>query len=273
MRTISTTSNPAYLVHIANHLIQFGNTEDIQLLLTNVIEKTELNWRLRFYIANALFCKGIGIRQSEKVIRKIDIEQCLSQWDTDSCCLSPSVQLNYATVVAMGKGMESAIPLIQKIYSTNPGIQNAFAQVAWHRYITEDTAYDKVIPYFEKDENEGKLCGVWRCNYAQALMFVGREAEAKEIIEDTYTKENSLSGGFAKCGLKYLLFFNDLEKAIPWFERELSVGQLSNAHLINYTSILAVNGFIDEATSLAQRIQQENPHVNGYAYLAWYGHL
>ncbi len=195
-----------------------------------------------------------------------------SQIKNRQCRLSPPWLLNRAKAIAMTHGMEYAIPFVEEAYEANPKLKNGFGQVAWSCFIPEGMAYEKVIPYFEKDIERGALAGDWQLNYSQALAVVGRESEAEKIVEDAYAQNPNLKNGFARCGLqRHFLFYCEPERAVKCFERDRERRALVGQYRIQYVSALAAAGRLDEALAEVKKAYAEDSTVkNGYALVGWY---
>jgi tetratricopeptide (TPR) repeat protein len=135
-------------------------------------------------------------------------------------------------------------------------------------------AYEKVLPYFERDIEQGSLAGDWQLNYAQALAVNGRETEAEKVVEDAYAKDSSLKNGFARCGLqRHFLFYYEPEQAVKWFERDRERSLLSGQYHIHYAAALAAAGRLEEALAeVEQAYAEDTTVVNGYVLVGWYGH-
>jgi tetratricopeptide (TPR) repeat protein len=188
--------------------------------------------------------------------------------------LSPTWLLNYAKALVKTDGIEAALPAVEEAYAADPKLKNGFASVAWQRYIPEDMAYEKVLPYFERDIEQGRLAGDWQLNYAQALAVNGRETEAEKVVEDAYAKDSSLKNGFARCGLqRHFLFYYEPEQAVKWFERDRERSLLSGQYHIHYAAALAAAGRLEEALAeVEQAYAEDTTVVNGYVLVGWYGH-
>jgi tetratricopeptide (TPR) repeat protein len=114
--------------------------------------------------------------------------------------LSPAWQLQYARVIAKTEGIEAALPMIEKACNEEPKLENAYCSIAWEHYVPKDHAFEKVIPYFEKDYQRGHPTGRWQALYAVALSFIGRGYEAEKFVKNAYKANNQLVNGFARCG-------------------------------------------------------------------------
>lgn len=204
--------------------------------------------------------------------------QSLVAWirrDADKNRMSPSWQLNYARAVAKAEGMEAALPLIEKTCHESPNLKDAFGQIAWTCYISEDLAYEKVIPFLEIDMQNGRLSGEWQLNYAQALLATGHADAAERQVENAYRNYSSLNNGYARCGLtRYFNCAFEPQKALKWFERDLQQGRLNGVFDIYYAILLAATGNMDAASEVVEKAYAENPgSKNGYASIGWYFHV
>jgi hypothetical protein len=195
--------------------------------------------------------------------------------DEDSNRLSPAWRLNQAQTVAKIEGMEAALPLIEKVYDENPNLQNAYSRIAWACYIPEDMAYEKVIPYFEKDLQRNRLHGEWQLNYAQALMLVDKVSDAERVIKNTYIGNDKLKNGYARSGFYYYFVFNyNPIKTLEWFQRDLTINRISGMWSIHYAAILAILGNIETAMSIVEKAYKKEPNLDkGYSFIAWHGHM
>jgi len=189
--------------------------------------------------------------------------------------LSPAWRLNQAKAIAHTEGMEAALPLIEKAYDENFDLQNAYAQVAWTRYISEDMAYEKLIPYFEKDLQRNRLHGEWQLNYAQALMLVDKVSDAERVIKNTYISNEKLKNGYTRCGYyNYFVFNYNPIKTLEWFQRDLALNRISGMWSIHHVAILATLGNIETAMSTVEEAYQKDSNlVKGYSLIAWHGHM
>ena len=192
--------------------------------------------------------------------------------DEDANRLSPIWRLNQAKVVAKTENMKAAIPIIEKAYSENSNLENAFGEVAWLKYIPEDWAYDRVVRYFEKDLQRDKLKGEWLLNYAQSLILIERKDEAKKYVFKAYSEAPDLANGFARCALaKYFNLTYKPELALLWFEMDISLDRLSGMYRIYYATLLAATGDMAKAISVIERAYNEDQSLNeGYAFIGWH---
>ena len=162
---------------------------------------------------------------------------------------------------------------VEKAYAQNTKLQNVFARMGWMLNIPNDRAYEKVIPYFEKDQHLGRLTGQWQMNYARALAGIGREDHAELLVEEAYEKNKTLRNGFAVCG--WVRYFNTEyapEKALQWFERDLRAGRLRlSDHLHNYAVILGSLDKLSFASTLIEKSYAIDAQAHSaYSSLGWY---
>jgi hypothetical protein len=168
--------------------------------------------------------------------------------------------------------MDAALPLIENAYAKFPNLQNAYSQVAWKHYIDQDTAYDKVISFFKKDDLNGKLNGEWKLNYAGALLVMGNQEDAERQIYDAYQKMPCLFNGFSNCGfLRHFIYKCEPHLALKWFEKDQYLDRLKHIALISYACMYAAIGDLSRATSMVKRAYAESIQANsGYALIGWY---
>jgi hypothetical protein len=312
MLILSTTPNSAYLLHLAEHRLQSNAPVAKEAIELAVMAGTaKPTWELRFRIANLLAAKG-NKDKAKEIISGIDVSEYVHESNTpgqvklllsvlvmfnridEALKLLESantakritifddfdIRLRIANALINDRQTEKAKNLldaidVNKAYAENPDLKNGYARVSWARYIPEDMAYEKVIPYLEKDARCGRLEGEWQLNFAQALMVVGREDEAEKLVEDTYRNDRITSNGFARCGfLRYFNFNYEPEKALSWFDKDLYRDRISGMWLIYHATALAAAGNIDDAMSMVEHAYKRNAQlVNGYALIAWYGYI
>lgn len=189
--------------------------------------------------------------------------------------LSPAMRLNLAQAYAAKGDLAAAEQQFKTARAEMPAIQSAFSHIAWTRYVSKDMAYEKVIPYFEKDFQQGRLNGAWLLNYAQSLTVAGRESEAEHLVLQVYDSDPNLTNGFARCAFLRNIFLNySPDKALPWFERDKRLGRLKGMFWTHYATVLAALGEITDALNKVDEAYAADPAcVNAYSFVGWYGHV
>ena len=184
--------------------------------------------------------------------------------------LSPNWQLKYARVIAKTEGIEAALPMIEKACNEEPKLENAYCSIAWEHYVPKDHAFEKAIPYFEKDYRREHLSGGCQVHYAVALSFMGREYEAEKFVENAYKANNQLVNGFARCGwVRYFYCGYAPERALRFFYRDHKLRRLRN-YVHRYATIL---GAVDDQSSALTIIEHsydtDAQAHSGYSCLGW----
>jgi phosphorylcholine metabolism protein LicD len=193
------------------------------------------------------------------------------QKDKDAKRLSANALIKEAQVTALIEGMEKALPLVEEAYNKNPQLQNVYSQVAWTRYVQKNKAYDKTLKFFDLDKSRGKLNNIWQLNYAQALVACGNFDEAQRNVEEAYKYNPYLSSGYARCGYvgHFIVRFQPAE-AVQWFEQDINLKKLDAINLVQYASVLAVTGKLDQALKAVERAYKDSRSRNGYSLVGWY---
>jgi len=193
--------------------------------------------------------------------------------------LSLELQMRVAMFYAVHDQTNKARDLLSDIdlktvaHKIKPVSQSMYSRIAWACYIPKYMAYDKVIPYYEKLFQCSRHYENWILNYAQALAVVGRESEAKSLVEKAYKHDSTLKNGFAWCGyLANFIFEYSPEKALLWFERDHEEGRLANDHFrILHASLFAAIGDIATALAMVEKAYDEVESLtDGYANIGWY---
>lgn len=280
-------------------------------MLAEMVGNGEQTWNLRFEIAFGLLKKGER-KKAEKVISDIDAKQCVLQSKNPAtitlimntliliddvetvfsllksphvvlhCYGSNHIDLSIKTLNAMKRlGMNKKFQKllqtidVKKAYHQCNELQNAYAQVAWMRYIPEDLAFEKTIPYFKLDQQQGRLSSAWQINYAQALMISEKIADAEFQIEAAYQKKTEIKNGYASCGRwRYFNLYYEPEMALEWFLKDFDLGRLDNIFLIHYAVLFAAVGDIRSAIDIVEKAYDNYPQIkNGYALIGWYYYM
>jgi hypothetical protein len=192
----------------------------------------------------------------------------------DTSRLSTSFLSRYAMVIAKNQNIKAALPFIKKAYEDDPVLENAYSQVAWQHFIPKDMAFDKTIPYFEKDLMQGRLKDQWQLHYAQALAFQGRIDEAARVVADAYAQNDNIRNGYAMCANAYFLMRNfSPEKALRWFEKDHSSDRLT-IFFRHFIMILARLSNAPYAEYIIEKKYTDDNQANSaYSYLGWHHHI
>ncbi len=192
--------------------------------------------------------------------------------DEKSNRLSLNMQINQAKTIASLKGMEDACVIIDSVYRKDKNLKNTLSQIAWQKYIPIDMAYDKVLPFLEKDMIEGRLTEDWLLNYAQTLAINGNLEKAESIINEAYDKYPNLVNGFARCAyFSNFLFDYKPQIALEWFEKDKSLNRLNDQYKINHAVLYATNNDFSIAKNIVDKVYTENYRItSGYSLIGWY---
>ncbi|RKX64617.1 MAG: hypothetical protein DRP42_06090 [Tenericutes bacterium] len=192
--------------------------------------------------------------------------------DADANRLSPAWSINQAKVVALTDGIEAALPLVKRAYKTLPNLKNAYSQVAWAKFVAHDMTYEKVIPYFEKDQQLKCLQDEWLLVKAQALAVIGQINEAEQLISKIYQRSPEIYNGYAGIGLsRHILLNFSPKEAIPYFEYDQKKERLRGACRIHYAAALAASGDLSKALNQVEEAYRNDASIhNGYATIAWH---
>lgn len=158
---------------------------------------------------------------------------------------------------------------LRQLVELCPALPNLFSKVAWKQYVATDLAYDKALPWMEKDCTAGRLCGDWLLHYAHARAACSLEYES--VVEAAYESDPVLLNGYSRCA--WMTFFTrnyQPENALPSFELDLMQGRLGGQYKIFYAMLLACLGMKSEAqAAVAECYRRDRSAVDGYVLLEW----
>ncbi len=214
--------------------------------------------------------------------------------------LSPAMLLNRAKAVAKVEGIEAGFCQVEEICIENPDFKNPRSQLAWMLFLEKRITHEEVIPYFEKDRQEGRLMGEYLLTYAESLAVVGREADAEELVLEAYREAPELKDARARIAWKLFWPKKEYDKVIEWMERDLRYSiqnmddslcasaplrdtinnqkskienqqsSLSPAMLLSLAQAYAAKGHMAGAEQCVATAYAENPKLkDGYARIGW----
>lgn len=254
-------------IKIAEALMS-GQQVDVAKQLLNGIDVVKA-YAENFSLKDGFAKIGWVIYWPQKKFEKV-VEYCNIDLEIDR--LSSRWCVNMAKATSMTKGMSSAMPLLDKAYTKNVSLKSAYSQVAWICHITNNLAYEKVIPYFEKDVQLSRVDTKWQLNYAQALVMIGNEEEAKRQIRNAYRSDASLANGYARCAyLRFIFCDEEPEKSLCWYEYDQKLAKLKGMFQVYRACMYGASGDIQVATSIVEKAYDEDLQIiNGYALVGFY---
>ena len=187
--------------------------------------------------------------------------------------LSDNQLLTYANAAARAGKMELAESVIDIAYRRMPNLKNGYASVAWQRYVPKDLAFEKIIPYFERDIQAECLTLPWRLKYAQALASVGQVDRAVAEVDALYALDPSFKSGYAGIAFQCLLFGDGFEVPIDLYGRDEHLGRLTGQSKIDYANLCARVGRINKAMELVASAYEDDSSCRlGYAGVGRFGY-
>ncbi len=159
---------------------------------------------------------------------------------------------------------------VERVYEDCPSLTHVYAKTAWKYFVEADLAYDKALPFFERDMEMGRLDGEWLLHYAHTLAACGKASDA--VVESAYLSDPNLANGYARCS--WMAFFTldyQPEKALRGFEKDLRLGRLSGQYQLYYAMLLASVGKMSAAEQRVEETYRSGRSGDGgYALLAWH---
>ncbi|OGV69560.1 MAG: hypothetical protein A2283_02020 [Lentisphaerae bacterium RIFOXYA12_FULL_48_11] len=195
----------------------------------------------------------------------------LCKRDIQSRQISPGWLINAAKAAAgMGK-MNQADELIEQAYADSSDIKNGYAQIGWQAFAPL-SAFDRTLPWFERDFAQNRLNPTWLLNYAQALSACGDYDKANELVDQAYESDPTLNNGYARCSwMRYVMVSFEPEKALASFEKDKTLGKLVGQHKILHAIVMAAAGDFATALSMVKQTYDEHPEcTDGFSLIGWY---
>jgi hypothetical protein len=185
--------------------------------------------------------------------------------------LEPEALIRCAIVDAELGKLEQCKRLVESAYAGDPSLTDGYARIGWIIALRNQCAYEKTIPYFEKDLKAGRLRGKWKLYYAKALAILDAEGEALNHIREVYYEDAFIMNGYAQYAwMKYCVLDYRPIKALKYFLKDQEQGRLDGECKVKLAIIYASLGRLKDALKIVGDLYNNNVALrDAYSLIAW----
>jgi tetratricopeptide (TPR) repeat protein len=162
---------------------------------------------------------------------------------------------------------DTAKKLIDEAYCKDRNQKDGYARLGW--ILAETSDWAGALGFLEKDHEMDRLSPLWQLHLAQLYGRIGDFKKAAYLIEQTYTRSESVNDGYAILGCIKAEAW-DWVGAIWMMEKDRKAGRLSPSWQLYLAQLY---GRIDDFTRAEYLVEQaytQSASVkDGYAMLAW----
>ncbi len=159
-------------------------------------------------------------------------------------------QLRHAECIAVLGDLEQATSRVARVYESASTAVNGYASLA--QRLRAVLPKDKLLSLLQADIKQGRLSAGFRLNVAVLLATHGDVSAAIKQVEQAYKDNASLLDGFWRIG-KVFAQRGDHDHAFSLFEREAKAGRLSSRNLLEYATLLARRGLLQQAADAIRK--------------------
>ena len=178
--------------------------------------------------------------------------------------------LRQAECTAALGNLDAALTMVEQVYKDHAEAVNGYAAIGRHLRKNgplSETSYECEA----RDVREKRLSAGYKLNVAVLAIMDHRPEEARELIEQAYREQPSLTDGYARCAWQRFWPTKEYPHLLEWFEQDRRLDKLSPLWQLRLAQSYAESGKLDQVgallTPLATTTWSSNSDIHLHATL------